>query len=55
MGKPNKAGVDENGYIVENGFFPQGALKKLQSSGGVSPKKAAASKKTSPVTKKGKK
>lgn len=55
MGKPNSAGVDKDGYIIESGYFPKGALKQLSGGKGASPKKLAESKRTSPVTKKGKK
>ena len=57
MGRPNSAGVDGNGFIVETGFFPKGALNQLNKGKGkgASPKKPAESKRTSPVTKKGKK
>lgn len=53
MGKPNKAGVDKDGYIIEKGYFPEGALAQLNK--GRTAKKPANSKRTSPVTKKGKK
>lgn len=55
MSKPNKAGVDKDGFIIETGFFPKGAVNQLKKSNGVAPKKPAESKRTSPVTKKGKK
>lgn len=55
MAKPNNAGVDpKTGKIMEYGFFPKGALKQL-TSGTTPSKKPANSKRTSPVTKKGKK
>ena len=53
MSKANSAGVDKDGVINESGFFPQGSLKKL-TSGSTPSKKPANSKRTSPVTKKGK-
>ena len=53
MSKPNSAGVDKDGFIVESGYFPKGSLKKL-TSGTTPSKKPAAAKRTSPVTKKGK-
>lgn len=55
MAKPNNAGVDSNGFIIEDGFFPKGSLSQLKKGKGASPKKPAESKRTSPVTKKGKK
>lgn len=55
MGKPNAAGVDKDGFIIEDGFFPKDALKKLNKGKTAPSKKPANTKRTSPVTKKGKK